>query len=101
MSDELVGMTTAQFLEAARRAGEVIAKVAPGWPFPAASLEAADTERLYVEGFHYGLNDSEIAEVVSVWSHQTAFPVSHPRVRQAIVDRVMGSEWRPPNGGPE
>lgn len=100
MSDERRGMTTAQFLEAARGAGEAIIKATAGWAFSAATLEAAETERLYVEGFHYGLNDSEIAEVINVWSHQTAFPVSHPRVRQAIVARAMGEEWRPPTGGP-
>lgn len=97
MSDEQLGVTTAEILEAARGAGEAIVRATAGWAFSAAAMaSAADTERLYVEGFHYGLNDPEIAETIKVWCQEAGFSTSDPRVRQALIDRSMGGEWRPP-----
>lgn len=64
---------------------------------------AAEMERLRFCGRSCGLTDAEITEVVDTWLawyRERPYPTSLPRIRDAVIARCGGADWRPPADPP-
>lgn len=46
-------------------------------------------------GHELGLTPEQTTEVLTVWARETPFPVSAPEVREALILRALGNDWRP------
>lgn len=67
-----------------------------------ALAHAVELDKARVTGKALGLTEVQAGEVIDAWVEffrKSPWPTSWPDVRRSLINRAMGDEWEPPQGG--